>query len=118
MMSVAVLKQHPLPRYPRFMVLDWAFRLPYASSFIRRVGGVVASPFNATRLLEQDHLVMVFPEDRREPGSRSPSGTASSVSGAEGSSRSPCVLPRRCAGGGRGSEEIYPRSRTRDCSLD
>ena len=28
MMSVAILKEHPLPRYPRFMVLDWAFRLP------------------------------------------------------------------------------------------
>ena len=62
MMSVAILKQHPLPRYPRFMVLDWAFRLPWVSSFMRRVGGVVASPFNAMRLLEQDHLVMVFPE--------------------------------------------------------
>jgi 1-acyl-sn-glycerol-3-phosphate acyltransferase len=68
MMSVAILKQHPLPRYPRFMVLDWAFRLPYASSFIRRVGGVVASPFNAARLLEQDHLVMVFPEGSKGAG--------------------------------------------------
>ena len=62
MMSVAILKEHPLPRYPRFMVLDWAFRLPWVSSFMRRVGGVVASPFNAMRLLEQEHLVMVFPE--------------------------------------------------------
>ena len=28
MISVAIQKQHPLPRYARFMVLDWAFRLP------------------------------------------------------------------------------------------
>jgi 1-acyl-sn-glycerol-3-phosphate acyltransferase len=68
MMSVAILKEHPIPRYPRFMVLDWAFRLPYASAFIRRVGGVVASPFNALRLLEQDHLVMVFPEGSKGAG--------------------------------------------------
>jgi 1-acyl-sn-glycerol-3-phosphate acyltransferase len=68
MMSVAILKHHPLPRYPRFMVLDWAFRLPYASSFIRRLGGVVASPFNAMRLLDEGHLVMVFPEGSKGAG--------------------------------------------------
>ena len=38
MMSVAIHKQHPLPRQPRFMVLDWAFRLPWVSAFMRRVG--------------------------------------------------------------------------------
>jgi 1-acyl-sn-glycerol-3-phosphate acyltransferase len=68
MMSVGIQKQHPLPRYPRFMVLDWAFRLPYVSSFMRRVGGVVASPFNAMRLLEAGHLVMVFPEGSKGAG--------------------------------------------------
>jgi 1-acyl-sn-glycerol-3-phosphate acyltransferase len=50
------------------MVLDWAFRLPWVSQFIRRVGGVVASPFNATRLLQEDHLVMVFPEGTKGAG--------------------------------------------------
>jgi 1-acyl-sn-glycerol-3-phosphate acyltransferase len=68
MMSVAIQKQHPLPRYPRFMVLDWAFRLPYVSAWMRRVGGVVASPFNAMRLLEEGHLVMVFPEGSKGAG--------------------------------------------------
>jgi 1-acyl-sn-glycerol-3-phosphate acyltransferase len=68
MMTVAILKEHPLPRHPRFMVLDWAFRLPYVSAFMRRVGGVVASPFNAMRLLEQEHLVMVFPEGAKGAG--------------------------------------------------
>ena len=68
MMSVAIVKEHPLPRYPRFMVLDWAFRLPWVSSFMRRIGGVVASPYNAIRLLEQGHLVMVFPEGAKGAG--------------------------------------------------
>jgi 1-acyl-sn-glycerol-3-phosphate acyltransferase len=68
MVSVAIMKQHPLPRYSRFMVLDWAFRLPYASSFMRRLGGVVASPFNAMRLLEHGHLVTVFPEGSKGAG--------------------------------------------------
>ena len=68
MMSVAILKHHPLPRHPRFMVLDWAFRLPWVSAFMRRIGGVVASPYNAMRLLEQGHLVMVFPEGSKGAG--------------------------------------------------
>jgi 1-acyl-sn-glycerol-3-phosphate acyltransferase len=68
MMSVAIVKQHPAPRRPRFMVLDWAFRLPWVSSFMRRVGGAVASPYNAMRLLHQGHLVMVFPEGAKGAG--------------------------------------------------
>jgi 1-acyl-sn-glycerol-3-phosphate acyltransferase len=70
MMNVAILKEHPLPRYLRFTVLDWAFRLPYVSAFMRRVGGVVASPFNAMRLLEQEHLLSVFPEGSKGAGKR------------------------------------------------
>lgn len=62
MVSLAVLREHPQPRHPRFLVLDLAFQLPFVSSGMRRVGGVVASPHNAGRLLEQDHLVAVFPE--------------------------------------------------------
>ena len=62
MMGVAMLREHPLPRYPRFLVLNWAFELPYVGSTIRKVGGTPASPFNAMRLLEQEQLVAVFPE--------------------------------------------------------
>src|SRR2546426_6421443 len=68
MMNVAIRKHHPLPRQPRFMVLDWAFRLPWVSGCMRRVGGVVASPYNAMRLLQQGHLVMVFPEGAKGAG--------------------------------------------------
>jgi 1-acyl-sn-glycerol-3-phosphate acyltransferase len=68
MISLALLREHPLPRHPRFLVLNWAFDLPWISAFIRRVGGVVASPYNALRLLEQDQLVAVFPEGVKGTG--------------------------------------------------
>ncbi|HYP48067.1 MAG TPA: lysophospholipid acyltransferase family protein [Thermoleophilaceae bacterium] len=68
MISTALLREHPLPRHPRFLVLDWAFDLPWVSVGIRKVGGVLASPHNARRLLEQDHLVAVFPEGVKGTG--------------------------------------------------
>jgi 1-acyl-sn-glycerol-3-phosphate acyltransferase len=64
----AIMKEHPLPRWARFLVLDWAFVLPFLSTFMRRVGGVPASPHNAARLLEQDEMVMVFPEGVKGTG--------------------------------------------------
>lgn len=68
MMSMAIRREHVLPRYPRFLVLDWAFELPYVSLVMRRVGGVVASPHNALRLLHEDRLVAVFPEGIKGTG--------------------------------------------------
>ena len=68
MMGTAIVKEHPLPRYPRFLVLNWAFNLPYISFALRKVGGVVASPYNAIRLLEHDELVGVFPEGVKGAG--------------------------------------------------
>jgi 1-acyl-sn-glycerol-3-phosphate acyltransferase len=68
MLTIALMKEHPLPRWPRFMVLDWAFTLPFVSSFMRRVGGIPASPHNARALLERDELVMVFPEGVKGTG--------------------------------------------------
>jgi len=68
MMSIAVMREHPLPRQPRFLVLNLAFDLPWFSVAIRKVGGVVASPYNAIRLLEQDQLVAVFPEGVKGTG--------------------------------------------------
>jgi 1-acyl-sn-glycerol-3-phosphate acyltransferase len=62
MMATAIRKHHPRRGWARFMVLDWAFELPYASYFMRKVGGVPANPYNAIRLLEQGELVMAFPE--------------------------------------------------------
>lgn len=68
MMTIGIMKEHPLPRTPRFMVLNWAFQLPFISVVMRKIGGVAASPYNATRLLEQDHLVAVFPEGAKGTG--------------------------------------------------
>ena len=68
MITGAIMKRHPLPRWPRFMVLDWAFELPFLSSFMRKVGGVPASPYNATGILESDGLMMVFPEGVKGTG--------------------------------------------------
>ncbi len=68
MMTMALMKEHPLPRWPRFMVLDWAFVLPFLSAFMRRCGGVPASPENAVRLLESDEVVMAFPEGVKGTG--------------------------------------------------
>ncbi|MFL5780791.1 MAG: lysophospholipid acyltransferase family protein [Thermoleophilaceae bacterium] len=68
MMGVALMRDHPLPRPPRFLVLDWAFGLPYISVAMRKLGGVPASPFNAVRLLEDDELVAVFPEGVKGAG--------------------------------------------------
>jgi 1-acyl-sn-glycerol-3-phosphate acyltransferase len=68
MISMALLREHPLPRHPRFLVLNWAFDLPWLSTAIRRVGGVAASPYNAMRLLEEDKLVAVFPEGVKGTG--------------------------------------------------
>jgi len=68
MITMAIMKRHPLPRWPRFMVLDWAFVLPFLSWFMRRVGGVPASPHNASRLLSEHELVMVFPEGIKGTG--------------------------------------------------
>ena len=68
MIGVAIMKEHPLPRWTRLLVLNWAFELPFLSLFMRKVGGVPASPFNAIRLLEQDKLVMVFPEGVKGTG--------------------------------------------------
>ena len=68
MMASALLRHHPHPRHPRFLVLNWAFQLPWVASFMRKVGGVPASPHNAERLLREDNLVAVFPEGVKGAG--------------------------------------------------
>jgi 1-acyl-sn-glycerol-3-phosphate acyltransferase len=68
MIAVGLQREHPIPRYPRFLVLDWAFHLPWVSVALRKLGGVSASPYNAVRLLEHDELVAVFPEGVKGAG--------------------------------------------------
>ena len=110
MMTMAVMREHPLPRWPRFMVLDWAFVLPFLSAFMRRVGGVPASPHNATSLLERDELVMVFPEGVKGTGKPFSERYRLQRFGRGGfvevalRTRSP-IIPVAVVG----SEEIYPK---------
>ena len=110
MMSIAIMREHPLPRQPRFLVLDMAFDLPWLSVAIRKVGGVVASPFNAIRLLEQDQLVGVFPEgvkgtgkpyDERYQLQRFGRGGFAEIALRTGAPIVPVAVV--------GSEEIYPK---------
>jgi 1-acyl-sn-glycerol-3-phosphate acyltransferase len=110
MMSVALLRHHPLPRYPRFLVLNWAFDLPYVSVFMRKVGGVPASHHNAERLLLQDQLVAVFPEGIKGAGKdwsqryrlqRFGRGGFVELALATGAALVPVAVV--------GSEEIYPK---------
>jgi 1-acyl-sn-glycerol-3-phosphate acyltransferase len=67
MITVALMKEHPLPRWPRFTVDDWAFSVPFLSAFFRRLGGVPARPDNTTRALDSDELVISFPEGSQGP---------------------------------------------------
>lgn len=53
------------PRFPRSMVEKWSAELPFVSVFFPRCGQVVGSPDNARRLLEQDEVLVVFPEGSR-----------------------------------------------------
>lgn len=68
MIGVGIMKEHPLPRWSRALVLDWAFELPFAGLFLRKIGGVPANSDNAIRLLNQDEIVMVFPEGLKGTG--------------------------------------------------
>lgn len=67
-MMATALRRAGIERAPRYLVLDWAFNLPWVAVAIRRNGGVPASPYNALRLLRQDHLVMAFPEGAKGVG--------------------------------------------------
>ncbi len=110
MILLAIMKQHPLPRWARFLVLDWAFVLPFISAFMRRVGGVPASKHNAARLLEEDELVMVFPEGVKGTGKQFSERYRLQRFGRGGfvevalRTRSP-IVPVAVVG----SEEIYPK---------
>jgi 1-acyl-sn-glycerol-3-phosphate acyltransferase len=91
------------------MVLDWAFELPFVSGFMRKVGGVPASPYNAARILESDELMMVFPEGVKGTGKKFSERYRLQRFGRGGfieialRTRSP-IVPIAVVG----SEEIYP----------
>lgn len=67
LMLATAIRRSERPRDARFLVADAAFELPYAAPAVRRLGGVPDSPHNARQLLEDDHLVLAFPERTVRP---------------------------------------------------
>jgi 1-acyl-sn-glycerol-3-phosphate acyltransferase len=62
MLKVAVENRHMSGRPVRFLVEDFVFHFPFLGSFMNRIGGVRACQDNARRLLQNEQLVVVFPE--------------------------------------------------------
>lgn len=68
MVMTAILECHEKPRYARGLYLSWAAEMPFMGLFMNRLGQVQALPENAVRLLNEDELVMVFPEGAKGIG--------------------------------------------------
>jgi hypothetical protein len=62
LIATAIMKRHPLPRWPRFMTGETALALPVAATLLRRCGAVPADPIAAVGLLERGELVCCFGE--------------------------------------------------------
>jgi 1-acyl-sn-glycerol-3-phosphate acyltransferase len=69
-MLATALRRHGVRRDdpPRFLVPGGVLELPWASTALRRLGGVAAGAGNAARLLAEGHVVMTFPEGGRGTG--------------------------------------------------
>ena len=68
MIKTAMFVEHPHPRHARALVASLFMGMPVLSWFLRRTGQTVGHPDDTRRLLEQDQLVLVFPEGVRGTG--------------------------------------------------
>jgi 1-acyl-sn-glycerol-3-phosphate acyltransferase len=68
MIGMAILTEHPAQRLVRTLYAALLARLPYVAPMLARLGQVLATVDNGTRLLEQDELVVVFPEGYKGVG--------------------------------------------------
>lgn len=68
MIKTAIFEEHARPRHARALVLNFLFEMPFLSWFLRRTGQAVGHPEDSQRLLEQDQLVLVFPEGVKGTG--------------------------------------------------
>lgn len=68
MMLVGILQQHSGARFTRALYANWFPTLPFLSDLLIKMGQVMANDENAQRLLEQEHLVAVFPEGYKGVG--------------------------------------------------
>ncbi len=64
-LGLALVLEPDPPRWPRAMAEFYLPKIMWWSEFIHRVGAVVGTPENCAQLLEQDEVVMVFPEGYR-----------------------------------------------------
>jgi 1-acyl-sn-glycerol-3-phosphate acyltransferase len=62
MVGTAIVNEHPAQRLVRGLYAAILPRIPYVSIALSRLGQTLATVENGTRLLDQDELVMVFPE--------------------------------------------------------
>lgn len=62
MLATAIFNEHAVRKDARFLVEDFVYHMPFLGSFMYRIGGVRACPENAEYLLNNEHLVIVFPE--------------------------------------------------------
>jgi len=62
MVFTALLMDAEPPRLARAMVDRWVARLPFVNTIFARCGQVTGLPENCRKLLENDELVLVFPE--------------------------------------------------------
>jgi 1-acyl-sn-glycerol-3-phosphate acyltransferase len=60
--SLALLRERPDLREPRWLVEDQVFHAPVLGTLFNRLGAVRACPENAVRLLDEQRPVLVFPE--------------------------------------------------------
>ncbi|MCA9670400.1 MAG: acyltransferase family protein [Myxococcales bacterium] len=65
MIGAALLFDGKPPRLPRAMVERFVATVPYFSYFFSRIGQVVGTPDNCLRLLEDEEVLLVFPEGAR-----------------------------------------------------
>lgn len=63
MIMAAALNVHPAQRLVRFLYSDWYPTIPFISAFLVKMGHVVGTVDNATRLLDEGEVVGIFPED-------------------------------------------------------
>ncbi len=65
MIAHAVAREFGAERRPRFLIADWLASLPFAQSFLARLGGVRACAENAERLLRSGQWLIAFPEGQK-----------------------------------------------------
>lgn len=70
MVALDILHRMEPPRLMRAVVDNFAARLPFINVWFSRTGQVIGTRKNFEELLENDELVMVFPEGSKGPGKR------------------------------------------------